>query len=141
MLNMSAEERFLTMKKEYLKTSQLMGQATMIIPTTTFVIRFMKLSKNIREISCGVCAFIYRVMEQTAVIVFFTGRASELSVNKMYKLAESQDVIQSLTRHAIKSSALKGLVARFVKDQAKASSPVKRSIQRIKLEKCAENSK
>lgn len=46
---------------------------------------------------------IFKITEQAAVKASLTGRVDELLDDKMYMLAESQEFIQGLIRHLIKS--------------------------------------
>lgn len=74
-------------------------------------------------------------MEQTFVKAFGTGGADELLDGKLCKISECQDFKQDLIGHLIKSSSFIVPVNRFVKQQSKKPSVVKRSLDKRTFKK------
>lgn len=58
---------------------------------------------------------LFGVIEQTAVKTFFNEGANELLDEKMYKLADFQDVTQRLVRHLRKPSTITAPVTTLCK--------------------------
>lgn len=50
----------------------------------------------------NICTFVIVVKEQASVKAFFTGGADKIVTDKMYRLAEFQDVTQNIVPHLIK---------------------------------------